>query len=52
MATKRKVKVRPKKTTFTAKQWKLIVVDLEKVEYQNHVDSAVQQLESGLHLER
>ena len=49
---KRKGKAKPEKTKFTAKQRRLMVEDLEKVDYQDLVDSAVQQLQSGLHLER
>lgn len=51
MATKRQAKAKPEKTEFIAKQWKLMVGDLEKVDYQNLMDSAVQQLQSGLCLE-
>ena len=53
MATKRRrAEVKPKKAKFTVKQRKLMVGDLEKVDYQALVDSTVQQLQSGLHLQR
>ena len=38
---KRKGKAKPEKTKFTAKQRRLMVEDLEKVDYQDLVDSAV-----------
>ena len=48
---KRPPKQKPEKTKFTAKQRKIMVGDLEKVDYQNLIDSAVKQLQCGLHLE-
>ena len=37
----RKAKAKPEKNKFTAKQRKLMIGDLEKLDYQNHVDSAI-----------
>ena len=37
----RKAKAKPERNKFTAKQRKLMIGDLEKLDYQNHVDSAI-----------
>ena len=49
---KRKGKAKPVKMKFNARQRRLMVEDLEKADYQDLVDSTIQQLQSGVHLEQ